>query len=500
MLYNNPHNWARKIGFGFEPNAKLPSDLKKWNKNQLNGKFQGVGVPEKGSKPIAWPEEFNFSLQDRLKRARAYHKEAERISKRKNDNLRSYKRNRLKLEQFIHAFDAHKYWNFAIYGEDMVKQRLTHFWMNHFFVSNSFDTHWVLGDFRDRIIYGNLNSSFDKILYEATTHIGMLDYLDNTKNYGEKSKSAQWRRANARSPIGLNDNFARELLELHTVSPSKGYSEDDIRGTAKVLAGWGTGYAIHSLYKAYRKKRSRDFLPDFSKFVLEPYSRRAAEPGSKSILGQEFLGGTKGKNALRKLTDMLASDDHTAQYLSRKLAIHFLGQDATNREIKVIYDSWKKSKGDLKVVHEVVIEVLQNTHAKRFLWPSTWAFQAIRISGADIMPGFLRDKNMSLKDVKHRDLDEFPIDTLEEIGFDVFGWDRQPNGFSDKKEDWVSTEHFDRRVKMASKIFSNNPKRSGEEIAEILGFSDQTKKAISMGGNDRAKFIIALCSADFMEV
>ena len=497
MQYKNPHNWARKVGFGFEPDAKLPSDLKKWNQNQLNDTFSPVGISERSSKPVAWPTEFIFSLEDRLKKAEAYHTPYTKLQKSKNmsKTVRNVKRTSMQGESFLTNFDVHRYWSSAIYGEDMVQQRLTHFWMNHFFVSSSFDTHWVLGDLRDRTIYSNLNSSFDKMLYEVTTHIGMLDYLDNVSNFGEKSKSA--RKNNGKFQIGLNDNLGRELLELHTVSVKRGYSETDIRNTARVLAGWGTGFKINTLYKNYPKRRSSYGLPNFSKFALEPYSKRAAEPGSKTILGQKFPAG---KKALRKLTDMLASDDYTVRHLSRKLAFHFLGERATNDEIKIIYDAWKKSKGDLKVVHKVVLEVLQNTHAKKFLWPNTWMFQAIRISGADMMPGFFTKKKMELKDIRQKHLHDFPLTALREIGFDLYEHDAQPDGFSDKKEDWVSTEHFDRRVKMASKIFSASPKRSGEEIAEILDFSDQTKRAISMGGNDRAKFIIALCSPDFMEV
>ena len=323
----------------------------------------------------------------------------------------------------------------------------------------------------------------------------MLDYLDNPSSVGENSKEAKWLRKDGKI-AGLNDNLARELLELHTVSPARKYSETDIRNTAKILAGWG--FAVPNFVEDYNREKKNGHLSNnitFEKFVLAPYVKIRAEPGKKVVMGKTFPSGPK---ALRKLTNMLADDDFTAQYLSKKLAIHFIGEKASKEEVKVIYDTWKKSKGDLAEVHKATLKVAQATKIKKFLWPSTWMFQSIRVSGARFIEenesggGFGRIQDNGR-------LDYEPLGILDEIGHNFWA-SRQPDGYSEKKLDWVSTEHLDRRIRIASRIFRAGPSRSGEEIADLLGFSDRTKLVISKGRNSEEKFIIALCSSDLMEV
>jgi len=110
MQYKNSHNWARKVGFGFEPDAKLPSDLKKWNQSQLNDTFSPVGISERSSKPVAWPTEFIFSLEDRLKKAEAYHTPYTKLQKSKNMSkvVRNVKRISMQGESFLSNFDIHR--------------------------------------------------------------------------------------------------------------------------------------------------------------------------------------------------------------------------------------------------------------------------------------------------------------------------------------------------------------------------------------------------------
>jgi uncharacterized protein (DUF1800 family) len=125
-------------------------------------------------------------------------------------------------------------------------------------------------------------------------------------------------------------------------------------------------------------------------------------------------------------------------------------------------------------------------------------FQAIRFSGSSFLPGF-RDGNASFTNVVPSKLNYEPKKILEELG-NSFWESRQPDGYSERKDDWVSTEHFDRRIKVASRIYSFQPDRQGEEIANLLDFSSNTKMAIDKASNMRDKFIVALCSPDFMEV
>ena len=489
-MYNNKHIWARKIGFGFGENDNVPNDINAWNNKQIDKSFETIGVLTRSSKPVLWPEEYDFSFEERLRRAYRYDSERKDIERSKD--LSGFEKKSqikaLRSETDVSLLDVYRFWNSAIYSEDMIKQRFTHFWTNHFTIGGGGRRNFVIGDFINRVIYNNLNSSFENMLYEATSHVGMLDYLDNADSVGEKSESALWDKKRGRLS-GLNDNLARELLELHSVSPSRNYTEEDIRNSAKILAGWGAN--IDSLIPKFkREQRRHNSSPgSLKRFIVEPYFKHRAEPGKKIVLDQKFGAG---KKTLRKLINMLSKDDSTARYLSKKLAIHFAGESASEGEIQSIYEVWKESAGDLQEVHKEVIRITKSTSAKKFLWPSTWMFQAIRVSGANIMPGFNEEDWFGQPNSEPRNI-------LEEIG-NSFWENRQPDGYSDKKEDWISTEHFDRRVRIATRISASNPSKTGEEIAHIHDFSDKTKLAIDKAKTNKTKMIVALCSPDFMEV
>ena len=495
-MSDNKHKWARKVGFGFGPNELLPARVESWNNKQLTSNFKSVGVAKRYSDVEIWPQEYNFSFEDRLRRAGEYNEGKKEIeNSKKLTSVEKKKRVRTLRDQTdVALFDVYKFWNSAIYGDDMVKQRLTHFWTNHFTVGGGGRRNYIIGDFIYRVIYGNLNASFDELLYKVTTHVGMLDYLDNAESVGERSESARWARRNGKTQ-GLNDNLARELLELHSVSPERMYTEDDIRNSAKILAGWGAN-TDSVIRKFYRERiRGNPAIGSLGKFIYEPYFKDRAEPGRKIVLDNKFRSG---KKSLRQLTDMLANDDFTARHLSKKLAIHFIGESVNQSEIDFIYNVWKDSKGNLEEIHKEVLNVTARSKERKFLWPSTWMFQAIRFSGSSFLPGF-EDGNASFYKAVPSKLNYEPKKILEELG-NSFWESRQPDGYSERKDDWVSTEHFDRRIKVASRIYSFQPDRQGEEIADLLDFSDNTKIAIDKASNMRDKFIVALCSPDFMEV
>ena len=134
--------------------------------------------------------------------------------------------------------DELKFSHRNIFGEDQVKLRFTSFWTNHFTTGNIWDNQNHIGHLMEEAILANLNGNFSEMLYKVTTHPAMLSYLDNCWSCGENLKLRYGLNKDG-FQAGLNDNLGRELLELHTVSPSAKYTESDIRGAANALAGWG---------------------------------------------------------------------------------------------------------------------------------------------------------------------------------------------------------------------------------------------------------------------
>jgi len=492
-MYENKNQWARKIGFGFRPEDNIPGDINQWNIEQLKSNNKNVGLNGNGK----WPDNFNFSIEERFNRLFTYMTKRE---KHESDKISPIEKKRLvkiaRDENLVHLHDVYKYWNNSIYSQDTFHQRLVHFWANHFTVggSNNF-RNYVIGDLIHQTIGGNLGGSFSDLLQKVILHPGMLDYLDNVQSAGEESQYTKSMRKNGKT-AGLNDNLSREILELHTVSTAKEYSEKDIKNIAMILAGWGLSVSYY-MQDFNNEKSSNNISKHTSlkKFIEKPYLKYKAEPGNKSVLGKSFASGP---SALYILINMLAEDDFTAKHLSRKLAIHFIGENVSEEEIQKIYKVWKSSDGDLSEIHKVTLEVAQKTKIKKFLWPTTWMFQCIRISGAQFISD--RNRNNGFGEIQDNGLPKFePLSILDEIGHNFWA-SRQPDGYSEKKQDWVSTEHFDRRIRIASRIYRAKSTISGEEIAEIYGFSDRTKMSISSAKTKEDKFIVALCSSELMEI
>jgi len=492
-MYENKYQWARKIGFGFRPENIIPSDINQWNIEQLKSINENIGLNGQGE----WPDAFNFSIEERLKKLKTFKTKQKQAQ---SDKISSAEKNKLiitaKQENRVHLYDVYKYWNNSIYGQDTFHQRLLHFWANHFTVGGSNNRNYIIGDFIFQTIGENLGGSFANLLEKVTLHPAMLDYLDNVHSVGENSVFTKLMKKKGKI-AGLNDNLSRELLELHTLSTSKQYTEKDIKNTAKILAGWGL--SVGNYINNFNNQKSRNNIPkniNLESFIDKPYLEFRSEPESKTVLGESF---SSGPSAFYKLIKMLAEDDYTAKHLSRKLAIHFIGENVSTQEVQKIYTVWKISDGNLFEVHKKVLEVAQKTKVKKFLWPTTWMFQCIKLSGAQ----FLRNSN-SLNDgfgeLNNKGLPTSePLRILNEIGHNFWS-SRQPDGYSEKKQDWISTEHFDRRIRIASRIYEANPSISGEEISEIYRFSDRTKMIISSAKTSKDKFIIALCSPELMEV
>ena len=156
-MYENKFHWARKIGFGFRPENIIPSDINEWNKEQLISKNEEIGLNGKGE----WPDDFNFSLEERLNRLHVFMTKKEKYE---NDKISPDEKNKLivtaRNENRVHLHDVYKYWNNSIYGHDTYHQRLIHFWANHFTVggSNNF-RNYIIGDLIYNTIGENLGGS-----------------------------------------------------------------------------------------------------------------------------------------------------------------------------------------------------------------------------------------------------------------------------------------------------------------------------------------------------
>ena len=485
---------ARKLGLGVANPRDIDISPEDYIDEQLSipgGDLALRSLERRSSREVTpWPEELSFSLRERWLREGQFNILRNKLDAKKitgdeyNEKLKYYD-NKFR---FFEDLDRFRFAHSNVYSKNHVKNRLRMFWINHF-TKGSNSNNGYGGDFEFSII-DHLNGSFRDLLYFSATHVGLLHYLDNHLSISPQSREAKACKidGNELCILGLNDNFARELLELHTVSPNRNYTEKDIAETSKVLAGWG----------------ARDET-DKRAALEEPWYPERAHPGNKTVLGQKIRSGKAG---LRQLTDLLAVDNETIAHLSEKMVRHFCGEPVNKGDVSSVIKVWQETDGDLNAIHREVLLRAAYKPDRKFLWPLIWAFQVIRISGGHVLAGYedsiqFSESKTGLRPEQSKLL---PRTLYEELGIDFWN-QRTPDGYSDLKADWVSNEHIDRRVRLSSLVFSarknsaKEKKLTNEEIMDAQRFSVRTRNIASRFSSDaKNQFSFLMCSSEMMEV
>jgi uncharacterized protein (DUF1800 family) len=453
-----PVVWQRKLGLGRLSGQSAFSDASKSEFVDANlaipVRFTGYSSHSSQAALGEWPSSLTYSLEERIQRTIDKRTAEDAIDAQRLDDEqeRSLLHQEIRKQYSVRDIDIYRFFHTGQSTNADVNFRLSVFWLNHFTVADVGPNGELIGDYWGDMIIGGLNGSFKDLLYRAISHPAMLTYLDNIYNVGENSERGRECRSR-NCTAGLNDNLARELLELHTVTPGFGYSEQDIKVVANILSGWG-------------------FIFDKPAPITDPDYRRAfveynAEPGSKEVFNTSFSEGPSG---LRELTDFLADQEATILFLSRKLLQHFAAQTPRQEDIEAVARVWRETEGDLQSIHrETLIRSLDYV-GQRLLWPSQWAMSVLRLSRSTLFKGF-SDMDIDFMEAIERD----PVRLQRELG-DSFWTRRQPNGFSYATADWMSSEHMDRRLRFASLVQrGGRPELSTSEIIELHQFSDFTK-------------------------
>lgn len=221
----------------------------------------------------------------------------------------------------------------AVEAEAGFGERLVQFWADHFTVRAGGGGHRLLTQaFVDEAIRPHLNGRFEDMFIAAETHPMMLIYLNQVTSSGPNSKYGQ-NMAKKNNEAGLNENLAREAMELHSLGAEAGYTQADVRELAELLTGLG-----------YSPKRGFEFNPN------------RAEPGAERVLGKSY-----GDNGPAKLSDIenvlrdIARNPATAAYVSRKLAIHFLSDNPDTAVVDAMTSVWRQTNGELAQVYRVMV-------------------------------------------------------------------------------------------------------------------------------------------------
>jgi uncharacterized protein (DUF1800 family) len=274
----------------------------------------------------------------------------------------------------------------ALYSERQLQEVMTDFWFNHFnvYLNKDADQYLVTAYERD-VIRAHALGKFKDLLVATAQSPAMLFYLDNWLSIGPKSPAAL--AANKGKPgkasAGLNENYGREIMELHTLSVNGGYTQQDVTELARVLTGW----TIQPLEQG-------------AAFQFDP---KKHDPGDKVVLGQTIP--ENGINEGMQVLDMLAHHPNTAKFIARKLAMRFVADDPPPALVDRLAQKFLSTDGDIREVLRTLFKSPEFWSAKAYRakvkTPFEFVVSSLRATGTDLnnpgpMIGILNKMGMPL--------------------------------------------------------------------------------------------------------
>jgi len=310
-----------------------------------------------------------------------------------------------------------------IYANAQLQEVMTDFWLNHFnvFLHKNEATPYYMVSFERDVIRPRTLGKFEDLL-EATAHSpAMMLYLDNASSIGPDSTAAERadkRPNNKKKREGLNENYARELMELHTLGVNGGYSQADVTQVARILTGWSVE----------RPERGGGFQ-------FEPNRH---EPGTKVVMGEKFKD--HGEQEGRELLHMLATRPATAQFISRKLALRFVSDSPPQALVDRMAKTFLSSDGDISAVLGTLF------HSQEF-WDTT-VYRAKVKTPVEFVVSAVRAGNADIENMQ-------PLaNAVREMGMPLYGC-VTPNGYSWQSDTWVSTNALVNRMNFALSLAAN---------------------------------------------
>ena len=464
-----------RFGLGAQAQNALPADPKKWLIDQLL-------VYE--AKPAAWATQANTKalLADiaaqKLKKAQFDEVAKKAANKRIADEARS---------EYFSAVNRRV--DSALTTNTPFVERLVHFWANHFAISaDKAGLNDLAGAYELEAIRPHVLGNFKDMLFAVEKHPAMLIYLDQTKSVGPNSKSGRFSQKKTPDKLrGLNENLAREILELHTLGVRGGYSQNDVTEFARAMTGWrvdeGKSNQAPMQNKSNTGKKIKDIdspTPSINGFVFQP---AVHEPGSRTILGKTYAqSGIEQAEAV--LTD-LAKHAATATFIATKLARHFVSDNPPASLIDKLSAAYSQNNGNLTAVYTVLInaeESWQPAPAK-FKTPWEWLISALRGIGKPDL------KNLNIGQM------------LNQLGQSVWK-PRSPAGFDDIAATWAAPNALLRRVEMAQRLAGNmGDKVDARALADKLlvgSISAETKTAIERAESATTALALLLVCPEFL--
>ncbi|MGB9253424.1 MAG: DUF1800 domain-containing protein [Candidatus Korobacteraceae bacterium] len=351
----------------------------------------------------------------------------------------------------------------AVYSDRQLEEVLTDFWFNHFniFIGKGAD-HYLVTSYERDVIRPHVLGKFKDLLIATAQSPAMLFYLDNWQSEGPDSDAALGKPANpgpraymqrrgiypppARTQqpnpqanqqqkrrSGLNENYARELMELHTLGVNGGYTQHDVTEVARVFTGW-----------------TLDQPGQGGGFIYRPPLH---EPGDKIVLGHHIKDA--GESEGLEVLNLLASQPATARFVSTELAQRFVSDNPPPTLIDAMSKSYLRSDGDIRQVLETMF------HSREFWAPE--AYRARVKTPFEFVVSSLRATQAEVTDPQPL------LATLNKMGEQLYGC-QPPTGYSTKSDVWVNSAALLDRMNFGLTLTTNKLPGTTFDLAQLMAY------------------------------
>lgn len=343
-------------------------------------------------------------------------------------------------------------------SQDGFRERLVRFWADHFSVAaRSTGLRFVTTAYVEDAIRPNTTGTFRQLLREAAIHPVMLVYLDQILSFGPNSKTGK------KLGRGLNENLAREILELHTLGVGGGYTQTDVREFAELLTG-----LFYNFKKGFQ------------------FRKQTAEPGAETVLGKSYGGKRARLEDVLAALDDLATHPDTARHIARKLVVHFVSDTPDEKLVAHVAQAFQSSDGDLMAVYTALLEhpAAWDGFGHKAKQPFDFLISSLRAMDADAG----KIEAMGGKDTR------LYLSSPMQVMGQPWQVPKGPDGWPEPLEDWITPQGLAARIQwalMAAGMWGRNvgPKTfvrtalgemADTQLIETVGFAESRLEGIAL--------------------
>ena len=352
----------------------------------------------------------------------------------------------------------------AIEGPPQLQEVMTAFWFNHFnvFAGKGLCSIWT-GSFEEEAIRPHTMGKFRALLGATARHPAMLFYLDNWQNTAPGAPGAKGRFE------GINENYARELMELHTLGVNGGYSQNDVVALAHILTGWGLAKGrgnggaqrkqpLRGRFGTRRMNRLEAMNPGVSNGSAFYFDPRRHDFSSKTLLGYTIHGA--GAAEVEQALDLLAQHPATAKHLSYQLAQYFVADVPPQSLVERMAHRYSQSDGEIRAVMAEMFASAEfwdrRYYRAKYKTPYEYVISSVRACGTPVE--------------NFRPL----AGTMQLLGMPLYGC-QTPNGYSNTEEAWLNPDAMMARLSFATALGTGNLPLEQPQFEAYAGGADAAR-------------------------